>query len=59
MVAVAHRHIDSAVCRAASTFAPVGSSVAQFAEASRALVKRTDATKADAKGARIMVRVCL
>ena len=55
MVAVAQWHIDSAVCRAASTLAPVGSSVAQFAEASRAVVKRSDVTKAEAKSARLMM----
>ena len=57
MVAVAHWHIDSAVCRAASTFAPVGSSVAQFAKASRAAVKRRHAAKTVAKSADLMTKV--
>ena len=59
MVNVAQGHAKLAASRAASTMAPVAESVAQFAEASRAVVRRRDATKAEAKSVRLMVGVLL
>jgi len=55
LVNVAQGHAKLAASRAASTMAPVAESVAQFAEASRAVVRRRDATKS----VRLMVGVLL
>jgi hypothetical protein len=58
LVNVAQGHIELAVCRAASTFAPVGSSVPQFAEASRAVVKSRDATATHPASTQAVVAHC-
>jgi hypothetical protein len=57
-VNVAQGHEELTICRAASTFAPEGSSVAQVAEASRAVVKSRAATATHPADTQAVVAHC-